>query len=65
MNACSSSDCEPDLPEIPFEHQDGFLDDEIRTSDSAWLGGYAKLHSAIVALQVPAHRQRFAVVGLL
>ena len=65
MNACSSSDYEPDLPEIPFEHQDGFLDDEIRTSDSAWLGGYAKLHSAIVALQVPAHRQRFAVVGLL
>ena len=44
----------PEMPEIAWDARDPFLDDEIRTSDGAWLSGYALLHGLIVRGDVPA-----------
>jgi len=49
----STEGMEPELPAVPWEARDPFLDDEIRTADGAWLSGYAFLHGAIVRGRVP------------
>jgi hypothetical protein len=54
MVRAASDSLQPELPEIAWDARDPFLDDEIRTSDGAWLSGYALLHGLIVRGDVPA-----------